>query len=174
MEHEGIGVSPEFRYDEGDTLRHEPGDEGDVAGEAVELGDDDGALAAAGRGAGYGQLRTAVERVRTLAALRFGECRNEVEALLEGEAGDGLLLSLYPQAGLPLPLGGDPVVGDRRLRSGSAASMLERWGAALFGPPRDVQDLYENHFGVDHRPLDRLKDLESRQCPDFRWRRIAD
>ncbi|GLR41173.1 hypothetical protein GCM10007880_16890 [Mesorhizobium amorphae] len=40
MQHEGIGIGTEFRNDEGNTLNHEARDEGDVSGEAIELGHD--------------------------------------------------------------------------------------------------------------------------------------
>ena len=40
MEHEGIGIDTEFSDDEGNALRHQPGDEGAIARQPVELGDD--------------------------------------------------------------------------------------------------------------------------------------
>ena len=30
VEHEGVGIGAEFSHDEGDTLGHQPGDEGDI------------------------------------------------------------------------------------------------------------------------------------------------
>ena len=45
VQHEWIGVGAEFGDDERHALGHKAGDEGDVAGEAIELGDDDRALA---------------------------------------------------------------------------------------------------------------------------------
>lgn len=94
VEHEGIGVGAEFRNDERHALRHEPGDEGNVAGQAVELGHNDRVLAVAGRSQGSGRLRAPVERVGALAALRLYEGRRQVEVLLGCEAGDGFLLGL--------------------------------------------------------------------------------
>ena len=43
VQHERVGVGTQLRGDEGHPRGHQPGDEGDVAGEPIELGDDDGA-----------------------------------------------------------------------------------------------------------------------------------
>jgi len=46
MQHEWIGFCPEFGDDKRDALRHQPGDEGNVSGEAIELGDNHRTLVA--------------------------------------------------------------------------------------------------------------------------------
>jgi hypothetical protein len=66
MQHEWIDVRTKLGDDEGDALRHQPGDEGDVTGEPIELGDNDrrrlmAAVAElAGSRDGGGKLRAAV------------------------------------------------------------------------------------------------------------------
>ncbi len=41
VEHERVGIGPKLGDDEWNTLRHQAGDEGDIAREPIELGDDD-------------------------------------------------------------------------------------------------------------------------------------
>ena len=129
MQHEGIGIGAEFGNDERNTLRHQPGDEGDVAGEAIELGDDDRTLAATRGGEGGGELRPPVERIRALAALCLDKLGREGEAFGVGEAANCFLLGLDSEAGAPLPFGGDPVVGDGRLHDQTAYHRLPFGGS---------------------------------------------
>jgi hypothetical protein len=68
-QHEGIGIDAEFRHDERHALRHQAGDEGDVSGEAIQLGDNYGALGGSRSSKGCGELRPAVQSVRALTAL---------------------------------------------------------------------------------------------------------
>ena len=112
VQHEGIGIDAELGDDEGHPLRHEPGDEGDVAGEAIELGDDDRALGYARGSKRCGELWPAIERIRAFAALDLDELLEEGDALGFGKAGDGGSLGFDAEAGAALPLGGDAVIGD--------------------------------------------------------------
>ena len=114
VQHEGIGIGAKLGDDERHALRHQPGDEGDIAGEPVELGDDDGALADSGRGQRGGELRAPIERIAALAGLDLGELAEEGESFAFGEAGDHGSLGLDSEPGAALPGGGDAIVGDCR------------------------------------------------------------
>ena len=112
VQHERVGIGAEFRDDEGDALRHQAGNEGDVAGEAVELGHHDRALCLARCGQRCGELRAAVERVGALAGLDLGELVKDGDALGFGKAGDRGSLGLDAQARSTLPLCRNAVVGN--------------------------------------------------------------
>jgi len=86
MEHEGIGIGAEFSDDERHLLRHQAGDEGDVAREPVELGDDHRTAFSSCSGQCLGEARAPVEGIRSLAGLDLDELADEVEALSLGEA----------------------------------------------------------------------------------------
>ena len=92
VEHEGIRVDPELGDDERHLLHHQPGDEGNVSGQSVELGDDDRALGRASSGEGGCQLRPAIESIGALAGFDLGELGDPGEVLGLAEAGDGCLL----------------------------------------------------------------------------------
>jgi len=94
VEHEGVGVGPELGDDEGDALRHEAGDEGHVAGEPIELGDQHRAIGAPCRGQGGGKLRSPVECIRSLAGFHLDELAQQRDPLPFGEAGNGGALGL--------------------------------------------------------------------------------
>src|SRR5262245_15795493 len=64
MQHEGGGISAEFRDDERNAMRHQTADEMYVAGQAVELRDEDRTLLLASLRECRGELWAAVERVR--------------------------------------------------------------------------------------------------------------
>ena len=87
MQHEGVGIGSELCHDEGDALRHQPGDEGDIAGETIELGDDNGAFGDSGSGKGGGELRSPIERIAALAGLDLGELAQEAQSFAVREAG---------------------------------------------------------------------------------------
>ena len=72
----------------GHPLRHEAGDEGDVAREPVELGDDDRTLAGLAGCERRGELWSPVQGVGALAGLDLGELGDERVALGLGEPGD--------------------------------------------------------------------------------------
>jgi hypothetical protein len=73
VEHERVGIDAELGDDERHALCHQIGDEGDVAGEPVEFGDDHRAALAAGRREGTCEPRPAFERVGALAGGRLDE-----------------------------------------------------------------------------------------------------
>jgi len=112
VQHERVGVAPQFGDDERHPLRHQAGDERHVAREAVELGDQDGAFGLARGGQRRGELGAAIKRVGALAGLDFGELRNDGEVLGFGEPLDGGALRLDPEARALLLPCGDTIVGN--------------------------------------------------------------
>ena len=84
-------------------------------------------------GEGGSQLWPAIERVRALAALCLDELGRDLEALSLCKAGDSLALGVDPEAGLPLSLGGDAVVGDSRLHDQTAYHRLPFGGRRTCG-----------------------------------------
>ena len=120
----GSASAPELGDDEGHPLRHQPGDEGHVTREAIELGDDDGTLAATRDGKGFGQLWAPVERVGALAALCLDKLGCEFEAFSLRKALDGISLGIDAEARAPLSFGGDAVIGDSRLHDQTAYHRL--------------------------------------------------
>lgn len=81
MEHEGIGIGPEFRHDERHLLSHEAGNEGDIAAEPIQLGDHDRTLTAASQVEGGGELRALIEGIGPLPRLNLHMLGNDGEAL---------------------------------------------------------------------------------------------
>jgi hypothetical protein len=98
-------------------VRHETADEVHVTRQSVELGDDDRARlpVAASLGEGGGELRAAIEGVRTFARLDLGELPKDPEPLGLGEPGDGGALGVKAETRPALLASADPVVGDERL-----------------------------------------------------------
>ena len=95
--------------DELDAALHQVGDEGDVARQAVELGDHQhGPLPPAQL-----ERRGELGPVGALAALHLGELGDQLAGA--DEAGDGGPLRIEPEAGLALPVGRNAVVGDKAL-----------------------------------------------------------
>jgi hypothetical protein len=88
--------------DERHPVNHRAADEVDVARQAVQPGGGDRALGLLGGLQCGGELRAPVERVGSLAGLDLGELGNDGEALLLGEAGDGLALGIQAEAGATL------------------------------------------------------------------------
>jgi hypothetical protein len=103
----------EFGHDEGDALAHQARDEGDIAGQPVELGHDHRTSGGSGGGKGRGQLWPAIERIGALAALGLDVFADQQQALGQGKALNRGALGFQPQPGPALPLGGDAVVGVR-------------------------------------------------------------
>ena len=94
MQHEGIHVGAEFGDHERHPLRHQPGDEMDVAAQSVELGDQHGAaVAPRGRQRG-GELRPAVERIGPHPRLDLGDRPDHQHAVLCRELGAALTLGI--------------------------------------------------------------------------------
>ena len=120
VQHERIGVRPELRDDERHTPGHQASDEGDVAAQPVELGDDHRAAVALCLLDRRSQLRPALDGVVTLAGLGLGEGRSDTVTLELAEAGDRLLLSLEAEARTLLAGSGYADVGDDRLAHANA------------------------------------------------------
>ncbi len=117
MQQERLDVRAEIGDQERRLVRHEAADEMHVAREPVELCYGDGARlpVAAGASQGGGELRTAVERVGTLASLDLSELGGDLETLGLGEPGDGGPLSVNADPAAALFASADPVIGDERL-----------------------------------------------------------
>lgn len=78
---ERVRVGPKLGDNKRHALHHEGGGKGNVAREPVELGDDDRALRRSCGSKRQGQLRTALEGVRTLPCFRFHVFLNDGQAL---------------------------------------------------------------------------------------------
>ncbi|GGI93403.1 hypothetical protein GCM10010914_30020 [Deinococcus wulumuqiensis] len=95
--------------DEADAGFHEAGDDGDVAGEAVELGDEEDPTNSAGVAKGGFELGApALPR----AGFDLGEFEDDLKVLTASVSQNGSLLSFETQAALTLFGGTDSVVGD--------------------------------------------------------------
>jgi hypothetical protein len=79
VQHEGIGIGPEFGGDEWHPLRHEAGNEGHVPRQAIELGDQHCASLRAGRRQGCGELGPAIQRIGSPTCLGFRKLGNDRE-----------------------------------------------------------------------------------------------
>ena len=111
------------RDDEWDAVRHQAGNEMDVARQPVELRDGDRGSRARALWPARRRAGVPVQRVASLAALDLDELGRDLEALGGGEPGDGLALRLDPKTGAPLLVGQSPVEIPRstlRRRSTSA------------------------------------------------------
>ena len=80
MQHERIGVGAEFGDDEGHTLGHQAGNEGHVAREAIELGNQHRTFRLARCGQRCGKLWPSIKRVGALAGFDLGELCKERDA----------------------------------------------------------------------------------------------
>ena len=89
-----------------DAAIHQRGDEGEVAGQPVELGNDELGLVLAAGEQRLGQLRA----IRTLAALNLGVLGDEPPRAAVQVGLDGLPLRLKAEAGGPLLIGGNTIV----------------------------------------------------------------
>ena len=67
VEHEWVGIGPEFSNDERHALNDQSGNEGNVSGKAIKLGNQDWAFCNLGRGERSSKLRSPVECVGALA-----------------------------------------------------------------------------------------------------------
>src|SRR5262249_26788277 len=92
-----------------DVAVHKGGDEGEIAGEAVEFGDDElGPMLAAG-----GQRLLEFGTIRAFAGLDLGMLGGELPGTAIEVGRDGLALGVEAEAGLALLIGRHPVVGDK-------------------------------------------------------------
>ena len=109
----GIGIAAEFGDDERHALRHQAGNERDIARQPVELGDQDAAfapaLAAARAAASCGRRSSASAPLPVSASTNSAMM---VRRLGFGEAGDGRALRFDPEARALLLLCGDTIVGN--------------------------------------------------------------
>ncbi len=106
--------------DELDAAFHQPGDEVDVAGQTVELGDDQhGAPRPA-----VGQRRCELGAVPLAAAFHLDVLADDAAARRGGMADDGRALRLKAQAGAALLVGTDAQVGDEVRRGGGGWGRL--------------------------------------------------
>jgi hypothetical protein len=80
-----VGIGAEFGDDERHLVDHQSADEVDVARQAIELGDEDGAPRAPRSGHRRGEDRAAIERIGVPAALDLGEFADQLVALALGE-----------------------------------------------------------------------------------------
>jgi hypothetical protein len=81
VEHDGVRVGPELGDDERHPLGHQAGDEGDIAGQPVELGDDDRALGRARRCKRRRELQAPLEGVEALSGLGLSVFLENSEAI---------------------------------------------------------------------------------------------
>src|SRR5271166_583807 len=125
MEHERIHVRPKFGDEERDVVRHQAGNETDIAAEPIELGDGDWTEfpMPASCGQGGGELRAAIERVRALARLDLDMLGDDLKVLGLGEAGDGGALGVNAEPRAALLASANPVVSDQRLGHGGDPSL---------------------------------------------------
>ena len=114
VQHERVGVRAQLRGDERHPGGHQAGDEGDVAREPIELGDDDGATRLLRGGQSRRKLRPALQRIGALARLDLDELARDGETLAFAELGDGPTLRFQAQAGAALPSSRHADVGNRR------------------------------------------------------------
>jgi hypothetical protein len=84
-----LSFRAEFGDDERHPLRHQPGYKGHVAGEPVELSDNNRTFAGLAGCEGRGELRSPLQGIDALAGLDLGELGDENVALRLGETGDG-------------------------------------------------------------------------------------
>ena len=73
VQHEGIGIGSQLGNDEWHTLGHQAGNEGHVAREAIELGNQHRTLRLARCGQRCGKLWPSIERIGALAGFDLGE-----------------------------------------------------------------------------------------------------
>ena len=89
MKHEGVGISAKLGNNEWHPLRHQAGYKGNVARQAVELGNNYAALRSLCRGQRCGQLRAPIQGVRALPAFGFDKLGGNSEAFASGKMIDG-------------------------------------------------------------------------------------
>ena len=93
----GSASAPKLGHDEWHTLGHQAGNEGHVAREAIELGDQHRTLRLARCGQRCGKLWPSIERVGALAGFDLGELGEQGDALGFGKARDRCSLSFQAE-----------------------------------------------------------------------------
>src|ERR1700690_3859149 len=86
MQDKGVRLAPEIANDEFDPMGHQAGDEMHVPRQPVELGNQDRRLCFACRLERRGELRSALQRIGTLARLNLLVYRCYLEVLGRGKA----------------------------------------------------------------------------------------
>jgi hypothetical protein len=112
MQHERVRISAQLCDNERGSMGHEPGDEMNVATQAIQLGDDDWSPMLARGIEGGGELWPLIERIRPFTGLNLFEGLNQVKVLSLSEAGERSLLCLKTKAGPTLSSGRDAGIGD--------------------------------------------------------------
>lgn len=108
VEGERIDIEPKLGDNELDPVPHQPADEVHVSAEAVELGDDHGALLPLGSCDGGVEPRTVVVSTGHHIAEEVGD---DI-AVAASEASDGILLGIKAKSSAALLAGGDPDITD--------------------------------------------------------------
>jgi hypothetical protein len=85
MQNKRVDVRTKFRNEEGNPMSHEPGNEVDIARQAVELGDRDWAALRPRLCERRRQLRSTIERIAPFACFDLDELGGNVEALARRE-----------------------------------------------------------------------------------------
>jgi hypothetical protein len=98
VQHARVCICTQLGDDEWNALSHESGNEGDVAREAVELRDDDRALARLAGREGSSELRATLQGVGSLAGLDLRELPFHLVVFHLGEPGDGGALGFDAQS----------------------------------------------------------------------------
>ena len=112
VQHEGIGIRSEFGHDEWHALRHQAGNEGHVAREAIELGNKHRTLRLARCGQRCGKLWPSIKRIGAFAGFDLGELREERDAL--GSRQSARLPFVEPPGRAPIDLGVGSRLDSRR------------------------------------------------------------
>ena len=86
VQHERVHVRTKLCHNERNALRHQPGDERDIARQPIELGDNDRAYALASAVERGRQLRTPIERISALASLDLDILAGDLQTLGLSEA----------------------------------------------------------------------------------------
>jgi hypothetical protein len=90
-----------------------------VAGQTIQLSNDDRAFELAGLGERGGELRATIQRVRSLAGFDLYKLGGDLQTLGRGEPGEGFPLCGQAKARLALLRGADPNVADDLLGYGA-------------------------------------------------------
>jgi hypothetical protein len=112
VEHERVGVGVKLGDNERRAMRHQSRNEVSVAGQAVELGDDDRRLELPGRGQSGGELRASVEGVGALPGFYLREGLGQGVAFGLDIAGERRFLRFETKARSPLAGGRNASVGN--------------------------------------------------------------
>jgi hypothetical protein len=132
VEHEGVSIGAKFDDDEGHALRHQAGDERDIARQPVELGDDNRALIGFGGGERCGKLWPAVEGICAFAAFGLDELPDHEKALGERKALDCGALGLQAKPGAALAIGGNAIINDGFVHRSPPERLYYKWHTTVW------------------------------------------